>query len=46
MEAIIMIGRVIFSMLFIGSGIGHLMKPDETAAAVEARGLPNARILG
>lgn len=45
MEAIIFIGRILFSAIFVGSGIGHLAQTDQTAATAEAAGLPNARVM-
>ena len=33
-------GRVLFSMLFIGSGIGHLAQLDATAEYAKSKGLP------
>ena len=45
MEAIIFIGRLLFSAIFVGSGIGHLAQTDQTAATAEAAGLPNPRVM-
>ena len=42
MEALLIIGRVLFSLIFLGAGIGHLMKPRETAAYAELRGMTAA----
>lgn len=42
MEALLIIGRILFSLIFLGAGIGHLMKPKETAAYAELRGMPAA----
>ena len=42
MEALLIIGRILFSLIFIGAGIGHLAKPKETAAYAEVRGMPAA----
>ncbi|MBT8201610.1 MAG: DoxX family protein [Acidimicrobiia bacterium] len=46
MDVVILIGRILLSMIFIGSGsAGHLMSSDETAAYAESRGVPNAKLL-
>ena len=42
MEALLIIGRILFSLIFLGAGIGHLVKPEETAAYAESRGMRNA----
>ncbi|MEM7286976.1 MAG: DoxX family protein [Actinomycetota bacterium] len=45
METIIFIGRIAFSLMFIGSGVGHLAQTADTAKVAEARGLPNATLM-
>ena len=45
MEAIIMIGRIIFSLMFIASGVGHLTQTEGSAAYAEAKGLSNATLM-
>ena len=46
MSLVILIGRILFAMIFIGAGTaGHLMQADETAGYAEARGLSNAKLL-
>lgn len=45
MEILMLVGRLLFCAIFIGSGVGHLMATDETAAVAEKRGLKNARLL-
>ncbi len=46
MDVVILIGRILLSMIFIGSGsAGHLVSADETAAYAESRGVPNAKFL-
>ena len=35
-----LIGRILFSMIFILSGIGHLMQLEQTAAYAQSKGLP------
>lgn len=42
MEALLIIGRILFSAIFLGAGIGHLVKPKETAAYAELRGVAAA----
>lgn len=43
---LVLIGRILFSLIFVGSGIqGHLMATADTAAYAESRGVPNARLL-
>ena len=44
-DTLLMIGRIIFSMMFVGSGIGHLMDSEGTAQYVESKGLGNAKLL-
>ena len=46
MEALLIIGRILFSLIFLGAGIGHLVQPGTTAEYAEARGVPSARMLG
>ncbi len=45
MDVIVLIGRILFSMVFVGAGIGHLTQTEGTAAAAEARGLPSPRLM-
>lgn len=45
MEALLIIGRILFSLIFIGAGIGHLAQPGATAGYAESRGVPNAGVL-
>ncbi|MEM7140802.1 MAG: DoxX family protein [Actinomycetota bacterium] len=46
MEIVFLIGRIIFSIMFIGSGIGHLADEKSTTATAEASGLPNPKLMG
>ncbi len=46
MEAIILIGRILFSLIFVGAGIGHLADEKSTTATAEAAGLPNPKLMG
>ena len=44
MDVILLIGRVMLGMIFIGSGVaGHLMQTEGTAAYAEMRGLKNPK---
>ena len=46
MDVVLIVGRVLFSMIFLGSGVaGHLMQADATAGYGASRGVPNARTL-
>ena len=39
MEVLILIGRILFSLIFIGAGIGHLADAKGSAEYTEARGV-------
>ncbi len=46
MDVVILIGRILLSMIFVGSGsAGHLMQTEGTAAYAESRGVPNPHTL-
>ena len=45
MEALLIIGRVLFSLIFLGAGIGHLAQPAATAEYAASRGVPAAGLL-
>lgn len=45
MSVIVLVGRIVFSLLFLGSAMGHLMQSEQTAAVAQGRGLPAARAL-
>ena len=46
MGVIILIGRILFGLIFLGSGIaGHLMQTDATAGYAESRGVKNAKVM-
>ena len=45
MEALLIIGRVLFSLIFLGAGIGHLAQPGATAEYAASRGVPAAGLL-
>ena len=44
-EAVLLIGRIMFSIMFIGSGIGHLMDTEGSTAYAEGKGLANAQLM-
>ena len=44
MDIVFLIGRILFAMIFMGSGIGHLT--DESSAQyAEAKGLPSPKLM-
>ena len=43
MDVIVLIGRILFAALFLGSGVAHLTKSAGMAGYAKARGLPAAR---
>ena len=46
MSFVILIGRILLAMIFVGSGFaGHLGQTDQTAAYAEMRGVKNAKML-
>ena len=45
MEALLIVGRILFSLIFLGAGIGHLAQPDATAGYAKSRGVPSAGLL-
>ncbi len=46
MSALLIIGRVMFSLIFLASGTaGHLGQTEGTAGYAEMRGVPNAKLL-
>ncbi len=46
MSVVILIGRILFGLIFVGAGFaGHLKESDETAGYAESPGLSNAKIL-
>ncbi len=38
-----LMGRILFSMIFIGSGLNHLMNSQATAQYAETKGVPGAK---
>ena len=46
MSFVILIGRILFGLIFVGSGAaGHLQQADATAGYAEMRGLSNSKML-
>lgn len=43
MDVLFLIGRVLFSLVFLGSGIGHLMQPDGSAEYAAYKKVPSAK---
>ena len=41
MEPLVLIGRILFSLIFIGAGIGHLADTEGSARYAESRGAPS-----
>jgi putative oxidoreductase len=44
MDVLVLIGRLLFVPLFLGSAMGHLTQSEGMAAYAKARGVPSARI--
>jgi len=44
MEALVLIGRILFSLIFIGAGIGHLADAEGSAGYAESREAPSGGI--
>lgn len=46
MSVVILIARILYALIFIGSGsAGHLMQTEGTAGYAESRGVPNSKLL-
>jgi uncharacterized membrane protein YphA (DoxX/SURF4 family) len=43
MDVVLLIGRVLFAALFLGSAVGHLTQTDAMAGYAASRGVPMAR---
>lgn len=43
MDVVLLIGRVLFAVLFLGSAFGHLTQTDAMAGYAASRGVPMAR---
>ena len=44
MDVIVLIGRILFSALFIGSAVGHLTQTAGMAGYAQSKGVPMARV--
>ncbi|MEM9563321.1 MAG: DoxX family protein [Actinomycetota bacterium] len=44
MDVVYLIGRILFALIFVGSGVGHLADSGSVEYA-ESKGLPNASLL-
>ncbi|MGH3467743.1 MAG: DoxX family protein [Thermocrispum sp.] len=44
MDVIVLIGRILFAMLFLGSGFAHLVQRDAMAGYAKSRGVPLAQL--
>jgi len=43
MDVLFLIGRILFSMILVGSGIGHLMQADSSAEYAAHKGIPSPK---
>ena len=44
MDVIVLIGRILFAALFLGSAFGHFTQTDAMAGFAKSRGVPYARV--
>ncbi|MEV5837845.1 DoxX family protein [Nocardia sp. NPDC052112] len=44
MDVLVLIGRILFSVLFLSSALGHFTQTDEMTAYAHSRGLPQPRV--
>lgn len=44
MDVVALIGRILFVLLFLGSGFGHLTQSDAMAGYAASRGLPQPKL--
>lgn len=45
MDVVLLIGRILFGLLFLGSAFGHLTQTDAMAGYATSRGVPMARLM-
>ncbi len=46
MSVVILVGRILFALIFVGSGsAGHLLQTEGTAGYAGSRGVPNSKFL-
>lgn len=43
MDVLVLIGRIVFAVLFIGSGVGHFQNANAMTGFVKSKGVPMAR---
>jgi uncharacterized membrane protein YphA (DoxX/SURF4 family) len=44
MDVVALIGRILFVLLFLGSGVAHILKADAMAGYAASRGLPQPKL--
>lgn len=44
MDVVALIGRILFVLLFLGSGVAHVMKTDAMAGYAASKGVPQAKL--
>jgi uncharacterized membrane protein YphA (DoxX/SURF4 family) len=45
MDVVYLLGRILFAMIFIGSGFGHLTQLDATAQYAQSKGVPAPKLM-
>lgn len=45
MEDVFLVGRIVFAILFVGSGVGHLVDTAGSTRFAESKGVANARTM-
>lgn len=44
-DEVFLLGRILLSLVFLGSGIGHLTQADSMAPYAESKKVPNAKLM-
>ena len=44
-DTVLLIGRILFSLIFIGSGVGHLTQTEGSAQYAAHKKVPNAKLM-
>ena len=44
MDVVALVGRILFVLLFLGSGVGHVLKSDMMAGFAASKGVPMAKL--
>ena len=44
MDVLALIGRILFALLFLGSGIGHIVRAEALSGYAASRGVPQAKL--